>query len=199
MEAVASEVLLPFHQSIIRAIASALIEDGEILFGLIMETKIPEGHDEIIEAIEKRWGVMEFWEDRVATVKASILAQKETALKSTGIQVLLPIGEIHFPTSHAPFWENHQLIKVLEEFGFKFSLSISPEGLRSAKLPDGWSTKGDAWVEGNKSSHRWWAVDEKGRRRIEVTKKIPWGNYDWAYFMTIERSFPGNDDPRTGW
>lgn len=120
-------------------------------------------------------------------------------MEAVASEVLLPIGEIHFATSHAPFWGNGQLVKVLEEFGFQFSGPTSPEGLRLARLPEGWTIKGEAWVPNNTSSHRWWVVDNQGRRRIEIFQKVRWGYSETDYLMTIKRSSSESDDPRAGW
>ena len=96
-------------------------------------------------------------------------------------------------------WKTEELKKFLEEFGFQFSGPVDLKGLTGAKLPNGWTTEGDVWVPGQGWSNQWWILDDKGHKRIAVRKKIPWGESDWHYFMIIEPSSPGTQDPRLGW
>jgi len=74
--------LRPFHETIVDAIRRCSSPStGEIirLFALIEQTEIPEGHDEIIAAIDEFFGFSggEKWAYDIRRVKESILAQKE--------------------------------------------------------------------------------------------------------------------------
>ena len=49
-------VLRPFHETVVDAIRCATRSDFTCLVGLMLTTKIPKGHDRIIEAIDTYWG-----------------------------------------------------------------------------------------------------------------------------------------------
>ena len=68
-------VKLPFHESVLEAIATASSDQLEFLATLIKKTKIPKGHDAIIEAWNKRREGMA-WGDEDLGVPADILKQK---------------------------------------------------------------------------------------------------------------------------
>lgn len=79
----ASGTLRPFHETIVDAIlrCPSIISFSEIfhLFTLIEETKITEGHDAIIAAIDEYFNFprAEKYARTLGKVKESILAQKE--------------------------------------------------------------------------------------------------------------------------
>jgi hypothetical protein len=70
--------LLPFHESIVKAIRTKGSEEDFLTLAMLIEsTKIPKGHDEIIAAIDECWGPLEYWKKNIASLKANLLAQKE--------------------------------------------------------------------------------------------------------------------------
>jgi|SRR3989344_332624 len=120
-------------------------------------------------------------------------------MEAVASEVMLPIGVIEFP-GRTSEWTNDRLIEVLAGFGFQFLGPVNLDGLQSAVLPNGWTTEGEVWTRGgDNNSRRWWILDEKGRKRIEVVMKLPWGDYDESRFMMLLSSHPGNIDPCAGW
>ena len=78
-----ADILRPFHETIVDAIRNCGTSHAMLfaIFPLIKATKIPAGHDEIIEAIDYFFvfaGAQKFARD-IREVKASLLAQKVTA------------------------------------------------------------------------------------------------------------------------
>jgi len=71
----------PFHESIVDAISTASSAELESLATLIKATKIPKGHDEIVEVWKKRTGEMCMGDD--LGVPADILGQKQVADRET--------------------------------------------------------------------------------------------------------------------
>lgn len=109
------------------------------------------------------------------------------------VMVRLPVGDIRFYTISPPYWKTQDLKDMLYELGFEFWGDTDQDSLHDVALPTGWTIGGDV------SSTGWSIKDEKQRTRIEVVKKIPWGESDWIYFMTLRPSSHGVTDPRIGW
>lgn len=65
----------PFHETVTEAIHSATAQQMRMLAGLIKDTKIPKGHDQITEAWVKRCAEMG-WEDEDLGVSADLRVQK---------------------------------------------------------------------------------------------------------------------------
>jgi hypothetical protein len=111
----------------------------------------------------------------------------------TSTVVKFPVGDIRFPTDSPPWWTKEQLKGILESFGFAFSGPVDEDGLQEATIPEGWSTEGEF------GDSRWFIKDEKGRKRISVITKIPWGDMDYIHFAFLEPAFPRATDPSDGW
>lgn len=73
--------LLPFHEAIIEMINKASGENISFVLKLLKITAIPKGHDEIVAAIEDKWGALEYWQIPITEVKVHIFAQKQAAEK----------------------------------------------------------------------------------------------------------------------
>ncbi len=71
----------PFHESVVDAISVASSAELESLATLIKATKIPKGHDEIVDAWKKRAEEMCMGDD--LGVPADVLSQKQYADKET--------------------------------------------------------------------------------------------------------------------
>ena len=70
----------PFHENIeeeIKKIVPASFDN--CLLSLIRRTKIPDGHDKIIEAVESKLGKFSAWREEVDEIKISLLEQKKIA------------------------------------------------------------------------------------------------------------------------
>lgn len=72
----------PFHETIVKAILRAYGDELQCLATLIRETKIPEGHDEIIAAWNQRRQMMG-WGGHDLGVSASLLEQKQASVKKS--------------------------------------------------------------------------------------------------------------------
>ena len=77
----------PFHETIVMAIQRSRINEIFCLFDLIKETKVPQGHDEIIAAIDQYFNsdLNFLYKGKYALdireVKESLLAQKRETEK----------------------------------------------------------------------------------------------------------------------
>lgn len=79
-----------FHETIIAAIHRVPVYNLSLLADLILETKIPEGHDQIIVAWKKKIeGVMFNKGESVLDVVADLLEQKEEERKRETNSVIL--------------------------------------------------------------------------------------------------------------
>lgn len=85
--------LRPFHETILEAINRCdSPSTGEILrlMKLLRETKIPKGHDEIIDALNKYWDFpgASKWGRHIRETKQAVLNQKPSSVRKTeGIEV----------------------------------------------------------------------------------------------------------------
>ncbi|MFH0779630.1 MAG: hypothetical protein V1928_02100 [Parcubacteria group bacterium] len=71
--------LMPFHEAIIEMINRGSDENISFVLELLKITAIPKGHDEIIAAIEDKWGALAFWQIPIAEMKVHIFSQKQAA------------------------------------------------------------------------------------------------------------------------
>ncbi len=86
--------LRPLHETLIEAIKmSRNFGEWLVLAWLINHTIILTGHDQVIKAIDEKWGDKDFWQDDVNRMKASIQAQKDQ-LEEKALQIVQQeIGE----------------------------------------------------------------------------------------------------------
>lgn len=108
--------------------------------------------------------------------------------------VWLPVTDIRFLTSGPPFWTAEKLKGVLQGFGFVFEGPVDKKGFQEVALPPEWGHNklpGDTPGTG-------FIYDEKNRARVEVRCKLPWGDMEEIYFMTLLGK-PHSNDPREGW
>jgi|SRR3989338_2681112 len=73
----------PFHETVVEAICHSQ-SPGEVvrLFQLLQNTRILEGHNEILAAARERVGKLENswkWNDEMAALEKSLLAQRQAA------------------------------------------------------------------------------------------------------------------------
>ncbi|MEK7542972.1 MAG: hypothetical protein AAB503_01545 [Patescibacteria group bacterium] len=70
----------PFHETIVEEIKKIVPASFDnCLLSLIRRTKIPDGHDKIIEAVESKLGKFSAWREEVDEIKISLLEQKKIA------------------------------------------------------------------------------------------------------------------------
>ena len=71
----------PLHESIVKEIFLSSHDSLRTLIAFIKVTKLTEGHDEVIAAVEKKWEGLSFWEKEVAEIKTILLKQKQSVEK----------------------------------------------------------------------------------------------------------------------
>ncbi len=69
----------PFHETIVEALVTGSDDDFICLVMLVMRTKIPKNHDEIIRAIDERAKEMNLVTTLVSDAKEIILQKKAAA------------------------------------------------------------------------------------------------------------------------